>query len=523
MTEGFAMWQQRSTVSLGVKLGLLGLTIAMIHTIAGGLGASDSEPSQPDPVAVGYEIFNREWMPDDARARGGDGLGPVYNDTSCVVCHNAGGSGGSGPASKNIDILNAAPGSGPEPAPQDPRPSTKAALDALADFHSGFRLSRTVVLHRFGTDPNYEAWRRTAVPLDDGNVDVQDTEALIELEVENAVRQHQAENKRSPFDDGPRRVPQAIRSSLVASGSRRLGHMVTVGPFLVSRSERNPTALFGLGLIDAIPDAAIEAMANQQATESPETAGRVSRLKDGRIGRLGWKGQTAHVDDFVLNACAVEIGLEVPGHHQSIVPQAPKYQSPGLDLTSNECASLTAYVLSLPRPVERPASGVQEAKTLAAGKATFASVGCAVCHTPRLGTIDGIYSDLLLHDMGAQLGEVGSYSDGSDAGSDEEPVAGPDPRLAVKEPAQAGTPAAPRGATRVEWRTPPLWGCRDSGPYLHDGRAQSLEQAVALHGGQGTAAAKKFRELSPRERFQVEAFLKSLIAPPSAGLAQRAD
>ncbi len=68
------------------------------------------KPARPDRVALGYEIFNREWLPDDPRSHGGDGLGPVYNDTSCVACHNAGGSGGAGPVSKNIEILSASRG-----------------------------------------------------------------------------------------------------------------------------------------------------------------------------------------------------------------------------------------------------------------------------------------------------------------------------------------------------------------------------------------------------------------------------
>ena len=100
------------------------------------------------------------------RSHGGDGLGPVYNDSSCVACHNAGGSGGGGPVSKNIDILNAslqpalfvkrvtATGSGTPPA---------AALDPLLAFHAGFKTSRTVVLHKFGTDPSYDSWRGRAL------------------------------------------------------------------------------------------------------------------------------------------------------------------------------------------------------------------------------------------------------------------------------------------------------------------------------------------------------------------------
>ena len=52
--------------------------------------------------ASGRDIFLREWIPGDSRSHGGDGLGPVFNDTSCVACHNQGGAGGGGPASKNV-------------------------------------------------------------------------------------------------------------------------------------------------------------------------------------------------------------------------------------------------------------------------------------------------------------------------------------------------------------------------------------------------------------------------------------
>ena len=78
-------------------------------------------------------------------------------------------------------------------------------------------------------------------------------------------------------------------------------------------------------------------------------------------------------------------------------------------------------------------------------------------------------------------------------------------------PADAKRPTGP--ATRQEWRTPPLWGFRDSGPYLHDGRAATLEEAVALHGGEAANSAREFFGLAPRERQQVNAFLKTLAAP----------
>ncbi len=189
-------------------------------------------------------------------------------------------------------------------------------------------------------------------------------------------------------------------------------------------------------------------MAKREAKESPETQGRVSHVKDNRIGRLGWKGQVASVEDFVLNACAVELGLEVPGHHQAMTPQAPKYRTTGLDLTGEECNALVAYVKSLPKPAENRPASAEESKVHGAGQATFASIGCANCHAAKVGNVVGIYSDLLIHDMGQDLGDDGSYSESSDG--DDEPLV---PRFSVADgqPVQQPQPAAnrvPKGATR---------------------------------------------------------------------------
>src|SRR5262249_54824392 len=75
---------------------------------------SAAEPAGPKAsasadLALGRELFLREWVPNDPRSHGGDGLGPVFNDSSCVACHNQGGPGGGGPASKNVDLLSAFP------------------------------------------------------------------------------------------------------------------------------------------------------------------------------------------------------------------------------------------------------------------------------------------------------------------------------------------------------------------------------------------------------------------------------
>jgi CxxC motif-containing protein (DUF1111 family) len=147
-----------------------------------------------------------------------------------------------------------------------------------------------------------------------------------------------------------------------------------------------------------------------------------------------------------------------------------------------------AYVRLLPTPTDTRPPGSRESKSVTEGRTLFEAAGCAACHRARLGGIDGIYSDLLLHDMGSLLDDSGSYSG----------IAPRSPIAAVK---------------RQEWRTPPLWGYRDSGPYLHDGRAENLEEAVALHGGEASNSAKRFFKLSPKERLRVQTFLRSLPPP----------
>ena len=99
----------------------------------------------------GGRDFHREWVPDDPSE--GDGLGPMFNDTSCVGCHNLGGSGGGGPGGKNVDVFAVV---------SFPSEKTEASL---ADLHPGFRQQSSVVLHRFSTDPTYEMWRTSRLAM----------------------------------------------------------------------------------------------------------------------------------------------------------------------------------------------------------------------------------------------------------------------------------------------------------------------------------------------------------------------
>jgi CxxC motif-containing protein (DUF1111 family) len=274
-------------------------------------------------------------------------------------------------------------------------------------------------------------------------------------------------------------------SRVVAS---QLGLPLAKGGMVVS--QRNPPALFGAGLIDALPEDALQAGAKQRFPEFPEIRGRVNRDKDGRPRRFGWKAETPSLSEFVVSACANELGLESPGRHQAVSPLDPDAGTKGLDLTQEDCDALVAYVRHLPSPAGmKSAASSHQSTAITEGRSLFVAAGCATCHQPRVGTIDGIYSDLLLHDMGPALSDSGSYYGTSAPGS------------------------SSGGATTQEWRTPPLWGFRESGPYLHDGRAKNLEETVAMHGGQAVNSARRFFKLLPDERLKVQAFLRSL-APP---------
>jgi Di-haem oxidoreductase, putative peroxidase len=196
----------------------------------------------------------------------------------------------------------------------------------------------------------------------------------------------------------------------------------------------------------------------------------------------------------VLAACANELGLEAPGHGQAVSPLKPDTRARALDLTQEECDALAAYVQALPAPIQLDGP---DDFAIGAGRASFEEIGCADCHRPSLGNIDGIYSDLLLHDMGPDLTSVTV-----------EVYYGP--------PEKVDIPTAASMADGTEWRTPPLWGYRDSGPYLHDGRARNLVEAVRAHKGQASDSAERFLHSPHQRQSLIERFLKSLAAPAPA-------
>jgi CxxC motif-containing protein (DUF1111 family) len=340
------------------------------------------------------------------------------------------------------------------------------------------------MLHKFGTDARYERWRLSVLGFNlppDAN-----SEKIAEVRLAIADREWTA----PPVAEVPR----------------------TVGlPLLISR--RNTKALFGAGLIDSIPEWVLLNLEKSQDERSEELKGRVARTASGAVGRFGWRGQVGNLREFVVSACAMELGLQNEKHPQALDPLEPKDRLKGDDLTKAQCDALVAYVATLPAPVRIEPARPKDAEHVSRGERLFASCGCVACHVPDVGEVEGIYSDLLLHDMGEGLSdpipanpERGTALTVTEVQSSGSAYGGGSSQIV-----ESLSPAAL--ALRREWKTPPLWGLRDSAPYLHDGRARTVSAAISAHGGEAESSAQKFRGLDFVARSDLLDFLNTLAAP----------
>lgn len=224
--------------------------------------------------------------------------------------------------------------------------------------------------------------------------------------------------------------------------------------------------VFGLGLLEAVPESVLAGLEDPEDRDRDGVSGRLARLAGGKLGRFGWKASVATLEEQSAVAYLEDMGLSTP-------------LFPGPDgrweVTREELERVAFYLrhLAVPAPRHRP----QDLK----GRQLFRAIGCAACHRESLAGSPA-YTDLLLHDMGPGL------DDGVAEGV-----------------------AQPR-----EWRTPPLWGLgltrRVLGEelYLHDGRARSLEEAILWHGGEAEGAKRRFLALSKEDREALLDFLKGL-------------
>jgi CxxC motif-containing protein (DUF1111 family) len=242
--------------------------------------------------------------------------------------------------------------------------------------------------------------------------------------------------------------------------------------------QRQTPTLLGMGLMDGIPDEVI------LANEDPNDLDRDGILGVARIimvngqpevGRFGWKAQVPHTADFVRDAMGAEIGITTPDDGRGFAFETDADAVPDPELSLSDIDKMAFFLQKLAPPFPSGESTPQ----IQSGQLLFSALRCDRCHIPTLDGADGpvpLYSDLLLHDV---MGEAfrGMAEPGADVGL---------------------------------YRTPPLWGIKDTAPYLHDGRAETLEVAIAMHRSEALFSSIGFQSLSKDEQRHLLQFLKSL-------------
>jgi len=371
-------------------------------------------------------------------------------------------------------------GPGPGPGPNGPQPVANLTLAERQAFEEGVRTFGKDYSTAEGLGPVFNDESCAACHRAGGDSN------------RNVTRIGRLEDDR--FDDLER-----LGGSLLQS--RGIGTVRTVDGTFDFRGEdvpaeaaitarRKSQPLFGLGFVDAVPDATFHAIAEEQLQTDPATAGRVQLVFDRTTGdfvagRFGWKAQVPTLREFSGDALLNEMGITSPGFRDEICPQGDCLAlgfnpAPALNDDGRDAEALTDFMRMLAPP---PPGETTDATRR--GETQFQAAGCAVCHRPSLQTgpsplraLDRAtfqpYSDFLLHDMGP-LGD--------------------------------GIPQA--AASGAEMRTAPLWGLRFRTRYLHDGSAASVDDAIRRHGGQGRTARLRYEGLTDAERADLLAFLQS--------------
>ena len=277
-------------------------------------------------------------------------------------------------------------------------------------------------------------------------------------------------------------------------------------PAGVDVSRRLPPPVFGAGLIEAIPDSAILARDDPGDADADGISGRpnlvtpaayVPATEPGggpgpRVGRFGRKAQVSSLLQQTAEAFHQDMGIT--SSYRPVDNLNPLAPGPNPDRASDpevgdgQVDAVVEYLRMLAPPA--PGEWTSQRRR---GESLFATVRCTGCHVPALSAgahripalsyrAVSLYSDLLLHDMGPGL-------------ADNRPDA---------------------NASGTEWRTAPLWGMRIAREFLngrlfllHDGRAHSVGEAIALHGGEATAARDAYLALPPGDRGALVDFVES--------------
>jgi CxxC motif-containing protein (DUF1111 family) len=392
---------------------------------------------------VGDAAFEAMFVASPAVLNGG--LGPVYNSNSCVSCHVGDGRGRppfDGEPLQSMLFRISLPGSGPHGEP-NPIPGYGGQLQQFANYNvpyeANVEITYTYQTYNFADGNSYEL-----------------------------------------------RIPHYSFNNYYSNWPGDALYSPRVAP-----------AVFGLGLLEAIPEENIRARADESDYDSDGISGKANDVWDVlkeaySLGRFGWKAGQPTVLQQSAGAYNEDMGVT-----NFIFPKESSFDQPQHDnldddteLTDSLLHAVALYVRTLAVPGRRDADDA----VVLHGKNIFYQAGCNNCHTPMQRTEVNVafpeisnqvifpYTDMLLHDMGDGLADY---------------------RPEFK-------------ADGKDWRTSPLWGIgltkvvNGHTFFLHDGRARNLMEAVMWHGGEAESSKEYVRNISASEREALIKFLESL-------------
>ncbi|MCP1483120.1 thiol oxidoreductase [Pseudomonas chlororaphis] len=422
--------------------------------------SANLSPTRRLDFSVGNSFFRSPWVIAPSTTTARDGLGPLFNTNGCQNCHIKDGRG------------------------HPPTPDSDNAVSMLVRLSIPNEPAYAKVIEQLGIvpEPVYGGqFQDMAVPgvAPEGKVRVEYELLTVRFKDGSEVELRKPKLQITQLGYGPMH-PDTRFSARVAP------------------------PMIGLGLLEAIPEAAILANAQAQAKAGNGIAGRPNRVWDDAqqktvLGRFGWKAGQPNLNQQNVHAFSGDMGLTTSlrpfddcTDAQTACKQAPNGNGPDgePEVSDNILRLVLFYSRNLGVPARREVGSPQ----VLAGKNLFYQAGCQSCHTPRFTTAADAaepelanqvirpYSDLLLHDMGEGLADHRSEF-------------------------QAGG---------RDWRTPPLWGIgltqTVSGhtQFLHDGRARNLLEAVLWHGGEAQAAQRQVLSFNAEQRAALLAFLNSL-------------
>ena len=420
------------------------------------LPSANLSPSRRLDFSVGNSFFRNPWVIAPASTDARDGLGPLFNTHACQNCHIKDGRG------------------------HPPGSAADNAVSSLVRLSIPAQPGQEALLERQGLipEPVYGGQLQdAAIPgtAPEGKVRVRYTTELVTLKDGSRVELQRPELQLSQLGYGALH-PDTLFSLRVAP------------------------PMIGLGLLEAIPEAAILANADPDDRDGDGISGRPNRVWDHasqttRLGRFGWKAGQPSLNQQNADAFFGDMGLSTPllagsscTESQQDCRALPDGGTP--EVSAHILAQVLFYTRNLAVPARRQVDDPQ----VLAGKGLFHQAGCQACHTPSFttaadaaepelaGQLIRPYSDLLLHDMGDGLADN-----------------------------------RPEGvADGQEWRTAPLWGIgltqlvNGHTLFLHDGRARNIEEAILWHGGEAQSARDAYARLPKAERDALIKFVESL-------------